>query len=129
MMKLEWDEELAEGAKLWAEQCNHGHDTNRDVCRFKVGQNLYIEGKGGQPIADWNKAIQSWYIEVSLYSGDPTRFQYSREVGHFTQVVAGCKFQFFFITLWSLYLCNFFRLAGQKHSISAVTSSAIKVII
>ena len=32
MMELVWDEELAVGAQLWANQCNFNHDKN-DVCR------------------------------------------------------------------------------------------------
>ena len=35
MQELVWDDELAHGAKLWAEQCNFKHDNNH-VCRFKV---------------------------------------------------------------------------------------------
>ena len=92
MMKLEWDDKLAEGAKLWAEQCDFSHDTNRDVCRFQVGQNLYIAGNRGQPTADWSKVVKTWYSEVSQFKGDPSRFQFSSGVGHFTQVVGCSKF-------------------------------------
>ena len=33
MLSLEWDEELARGAQLWADQCIFQHDSN-DVCRY-----------------------------------------------------------------------------------------------
>lgn len=91
MFKLKWDQELAEGAKRWAEQCNFSHDSNREVCRFPVGQNLYIEGSSrGRPAADWKAAITSWYSEVDLYTGDPSRYKFSSGVGHFTQVMDSC---------------------------------------
>ena len=32
MRELVWDEELARGAQLWADQCTWSHDSN-DVCR------------------------------------------------------------------------------------------------
>jgi hypothetical protein len=57
MMQLVWDEELAVGAQLWASQCNFNHDTDRNVCRFSVGQNLYIGGSQGMPTINWKSAI------------------------------------------------------------------------
>ena len=57
MMSLSWDDELAAGAQLWASQCNFNHDTDRNVCRFAVGQNLYIGGQQGTPVSSWRDAI------------------------------------------------------------------------
>jgi hypothetical protein len=58
MMSLSWDDELAAGAQLWATQCSFAHDANRNVCRFKVGQNLFIAGsQGGTPAVNWQAAI------------------------------------------------------------------------
>jgi hypothetical protein len=57
MMQLAWDDELAVGAQLWASQCNFNHDTDRNVCRFPVGQNLYIAGSTGTPKRNWKEAI------------------------------------------------------------------------
>ena len=54
MLELQWDEELATGAKLWAERCDFGHD-KRDICRFNVGQNLYMEGSNGLAVVNWTK--------------------------------------------------------------------------
>ena len=34
MLTLSWDQELARGAQLWADQCVFQHDNN-DVCRYK----------------------------------------------------------------------------------------------
>ena len=57
MMALSWDDELAAGAQLWASQCNFDHDSDRNVCRFAVGQNLYIGGYQGMPVRSWNEAV------------------------------------------------------------------------
>ncbi len=38
MNLLVWDEEVALGAQKWADQCQFGHDDERDVERFSVGQ-------------------------------------------------------------------------------------------
>ena len=57
MMSLSWDDELAAGAQLWASQCNFNHDTDRNVCRFGVGQNLYIAGYMGVATKNWRAAI------------------------------------------------------------------------
>ena len=36
MMEMTWDDELASVAQRWADQCQFGHDTSRDVDRFQV---------------------------------------------------------------------------------------------
>ncbi|XP_045460739.1 venom allergen 3-like [Harmonia axyridis] len=43
MRRLEWDDELAEVAEMWAAQCNPAHDRCRDVERFPVGQNIAVD--------------------------------------------------------------------------------------
>ncbi len=69
--ELEWDNELAAVAQRWAEQCAFGHDTNRDVGRFKVGQNVYQTTRSrDQPLEDMIQAgIMGWYDEVKDFSG------------------------------------------------------------
>jgi hypothetical protein len=57
MMQLVWDDELAVGAQLLASQCNFNHDTDRNVCRFSVGQNIYYAGATGTPKRNWQAAI------------------------------------------------------------------------
>ncbi len=116
MMELEWDEELALGAQLWANQCYFEHDNARRVaiwklsvrkdigrklsflllftrtCRFVVGQNLYtsISTKMGDLSADWNKALTAWYREVKYFSQSGESIHYyvpNDATGHFTQLV------------------------------------------
>ena len=46
MNKLEWDDDLAEMAQRWSDQCRGGHDRNRLVPEFSefpnVGQNVAL---------------------------------------------------------------------------------------
>ena len=71
MMEMRWDEELARGAQLWADQCLWRHDSN-NVCRFRVGQNLYQTATfpflplDNRTAPDWREACQAWYSEVNL---------------------------------------------------------------
>jgi hypothetical protein len=67
MMSLSWDDELAAGAQLWATQCSFAHDANRNVCRFKVGQNLFIAGsQGGTPVVNWQAAIGGSFYTLHI---------------------------------------------------------------
>ena len=95
MMEFAWDEELARGAQMWANQCLFNHDSN-DICRFGVGQNLYIAGlwKGASAAKKsepkWNVALKSWYEEVSLFKENPTKpINVFHGTGHFTQMIWG----------------------------------------
>jgi len=88
MMELVWDDELARGAQLWANQCNFHHDSNT-ICRFRLGQNLYESGSIGEQPPAWDAAILAWYEEVEkLKSGEVLKkFRSRLGVGHFSQVV------------------------------------------
>lgn len=90
MMEMTWDDELATVAQRWADQCNFGHDTERSVSRFQVGQNVAIRSNSNrQPKGEENrKMVQAWYDEVDLFSRNEVgsyRFDFS--TGHYTQVV------------------------------------------
>jgi len=70
MGELTWDDELAAIAQRWADQCAFGHDQNRDVSRFKVGQNVFIEGESGRGksnLKSLEKGIMLWYDEVAEF--------------------------------------------------------------
>lgn len=69
MMQLVWDQELADIAQSHANQCDFNHDCNncREVDDFQVGQNLYQRKTSWlQPVANWTKAIKSFYDEISF---------------------------------------------------------------
>ena len=68
MLEMRWDNELAAIAQTWADQCQFGHDTTRDVSRFKVGQNVYIHASTNGGSTPWRRGINSWYDEVKIYS-------------------------------------------------------------
>ena len=104
MMELTWDDELAKGAQMWANQCQFFHDEN-DVCRFRVGQNLYKSGLfPGTSMSEkvrpkWKDAMESWYEEINDFRGNPTRPGTNYlGTGHFTQLIwaktqyVGCGF-------------------------------------
>ena len=67
--QMEWDDELAVIAQRWADQCQFGHDSNRDTSRFQVGQNAFLSFGTNEAPVDWVKAITAWYDEVSLFNG------------------------------------------------------------
>lgn len=75
-----WDDELAEIAQRWTDNCVFEHDKYRSVPgKYSVGQNL----AAGQ--RSWDQAIQGWYNEIN-------DFQFGVQgslsaVGHYTQVI------------------------------------------
>lgn len=126
MLKLEWDDDLAQLAQMHANQCNFAHDCNkcRQVEEYAVGQNLFTSMSSEVVLkANWTQAVEAWYDEISL---TPTniihRFKSSRNprvvYGHFTQVIwadtwkIGCGYSVYqpadrrFKTQ-QLYTCNY----------------------
>ena len=91
MMEVTWDEELARGAQMWANQCEFQHDEN-DVCRFHVGQNLYKSGHFKNPSdmmsPAWREAMESWYSEIKDFKENPTEPSNNYlGTGHFSQLI------------------------------------------
>ncbi|KAK3930546.1 Sodium/potassium-transporting ATPase subunit alpha, partial [Frankliniella fusca] len=89
-MRLMWyDDELAAIAQRWADQCQFRHDSCRNVERFAVGQNIYLE-RMTRPLKrpDWNKVVRKWYDEVAKHSGRQSLrpYRFSAVTGHFTQL-------------------------------------------
>ena len=109
MNKLEWDDELARNAQLWADQCpdqswvkttNPPHDQDRRTIVYdgSIGQNMATSWSSDdrKDWKDWksflNSRVQRWYNEVgywpaanvgsfSKYAGN------GKAIGHYTQVV------------------------------------------
>ena len=88
MFELEWDDELATIAQRWADQCSFGHDRNRKVERFHVGQNVYQSSSSQISPPNFKNAISSFYEEVKLFDRSGVdKFHFSAGVGHYTQIV------------------------------------------
>ena len=92
MRQLAWDDELAVVAQRWAEQCSFGHDQERNVARFKVGQNVYEAGSFGRPsegaASTIRAGLNSFFDEVKLFSSRGVdRYAFSSGTGHYTQMV------------------------------------------
>ena len=96
MRSLTWDDELAFIAQRWAEQCRFGTDENRDVERFRVGQNTYENDiRAGEEVSSENTIRQAimglhgWYSEVKQFRGgrELDRFRFSVATAHYTQMM------------------------------------------
>ena len=66
-----WNEELAEIAQRWADQCTFGHDKERSkLDGTKVGQNAFIGYSSAQAAegaiqGNMAQPAQNWYDEVT----------------------------------------------------------------
>ncbi|KAM4694438.1 cysteine-rich secretory protein 3-like [Discoglossus pictus] len=83
MLKMEWNEEAAETAAIWAKQCTHCHSRaeERLISRFGCGENLYMANRPHS----WKKAMQGWFDEYKDFifgKGGKTK---DSVIGHYTQ--------------------------------------------
>jgi len=98
MRKLVWNDELAEVAQRWVDQCTNGHDKNRRTEEFShVGQNWAWQGSW--KIDDQAELapimVERWYDEVKdmttkalkAYSSNKAETGATGVIGHYTQVV------------------------------------------
>ncbi|XP_031786448.1 uncharacterized protein LOC100680164 [Nasonia vitripennis] len=91
MPKMEWDNELATVAQRWANQCTWGHDSCRDVPRFKVGQNIAYKGTTGS-VSSINvlTMVNTWYNEVKDFNKNEVKSFNNGNgpmIGHYTQML------------------------------------------
>ncbi|XP_065363759.1 venom allergen 5 isoform X3 [Calliphora vicina] len=115
MREIVWDNELAQRAQQWAENCEFRHDPHRTINRFTMGQNMAIIWSTA-PLepddGDFASRIQKWFDEVQKYQfGDA----WSSKTGHYSQLVwgetslVGCGFAEYKDTskFNKLYVCNY----------------------
>ncbi|XP_023302531.2 venom allergen 5 isoform X2 [Lucilia cuprina] len=115
MREIVWDNELAQRAQQWAENCEFRHDPHRTINRFTMGQNMAIIWSTA-PLepddGDFASRIQKWFDEVQKYQfGDA----WSSKTGHYSQLVwgetslVGCGFTEYKDTTKynKLYVCNY----------------------
>ncbi|KAH0558031.1 venom allergen 5-like [Cotesia glomerata] len=89
---LTWDNELAQIAQRWANQCQFGHDTCRNVDRFRVGQNVAKMMYSNNYHVRLSYLVQQWYNEVKDFNRNYVRsfrWQSWPQIGHYTQLVWG----------------------------------------
>jgi len=84
MVKLIWDQDIADGAKAWADNCEWKHDNSA------YGENLYYAGSTGDTVDNIDKllsGVQNWYNEHSDYDYDKKECENGKPCGHYTQNV------------------------------------------
>ncbi|XP_023334482.1 venom allergen 5 [Eurytemora carolleeae] len=124
MRVMIWDDELAQVAQRWADQCMPGHDHSRNVDRYAVGQNVATTWNFDQESLtkdspEFKRHIRAWFDEVVKF-GFKTRsinpFQFRMETGHYTQLawaesyMVGCGYSYYKDTkrgFSKLYVCNY----------------------
>jgi len=82
MVEMIWDEEIAEGAKEYANQCIFAHDTSG------FGENLYAAASSQDDVDNIGKlvsGVQNWHDEHEDYTYDDGSC--GAVCGHYTQVV------------------------------------------
>jgi len=85
MVKLVWDQDIADGAKAWADNCKWMHDFN-----YGKGENLYWAGSSGDNIDNIDRllrGVQRWYNEHSYYDYDKNKCENGKACGHYIQNV------------------------------------------
>jgi len=88
MLKLSWDEELAQRALAYSRECIYAHsDTDhRQTSKFDfVGENLYISHPEVAPTKSLDAAVTYWDDEKYNYTFNTT--DCIGECGHYTQVL------------------------------------------
>ena len=79
-----WNDELAQVAQSYAEQCIFDHNDNRVSSQStftSVGENLLVTTAS----ADYESFVESWFDERENYDYDSG--QCSAVCGHYTQVI------------------------------------------
>ena len=80
-----WNEDLANLAQMYAEECDFTHNADRQLAAFtSVGENLAATSSSGAP--DYTGLVQQWYNEVNDYTYSTNQCVPGRACGHYTQV-------------------------------------------
>ncbi|XP_072886558.1 uncharacterized protein [Hemitrygon akajei] len=79
MLRMKWDNDLAELALTHAKECIWGHNKNRG----QTGENLYAATK----TVNLKAAVEKWYLEAADYTYDTMECTPQKMCGHYTQVV------------------------------------------
>ncbi|XP_069584446.1 serotriflin-like [Ranitomeya imitator] len=104
MLEVVWNEEAAQNAERWANQCSfkHSKEEEREITRYPCGENLFMASYN----ASWEHAMMSFYNERRdfVYGVGPKTK--ASVVGHYTQLA--------WATSWELG-CAVARCLGKKY--------------
>jgi len=93
MYELKWNDELAQIAQTWADQCTRNHDKQRGTDKYgHVGQNIARSGSSApfSSTRNYDSHIQGWYDEVKDFPpGNVQKFSFDKATGHYTQLAWG----------------------------------------
>ncbi|CAL7938009.1 unnamed protein product [Xylocopa violacea] len=116
MKTMVWDDDLANVAQRWANQCQFGHDACRDDSRYYVGQNVAMTSTTGTVATKPSDIALMWYNEVKQMDRNQVRkLTNINGVGHYTQLVwadsdrLGCGKVVYEKNNWKTYyvVCNY----------------------
>ncbi|XP_038675842.1 peptidase inhibitor 16-like isoform X2 [Scyliorhinus canicula] len=79
MLRMNWDNDLAEMAAEYAQKCVWGHNKERGP----TGENLYVVTS---PL-DLKEAVKKWYSEFTDYTYETMDCTPQKMCGHYTQVI------------------------------------------
>ena len=131
MLEMVWDDELAIVAQRWADQCQFGHDSIRDVSRFKVGQNVYIHAHTNDGPVPWRQGIMTFYDEVKLHNNRDTQsYRSVTEKNNILSQIANDKFKIQLCSITSTAVKNsiFYRfLSSTGHYTQMVWARTSKI--
>jgi hypothetical protein len=132
MIKMIWDNEAADIAQLWVDQCLFSHDLRRDtVLTGGVqwnGQNMYWAF--GSSTLNVGGAVNLWYNEVTKFNATAqlNPFVFTSGTGHYSQVVwarsarVGCGF--IFQNNQQIFACNYAPAGNVQRSVMYITGTA-----
>ena len=84
LQPLAWNQDLADVAQDYAEQCVWGHNPDRgDTFNVSIGENLFASTNQRDPEA----AVINWADEVEFYSYTDNNCTPGEMCGHYTQIV------------------------------------------
>ncbi|KAG8191106.1 hypothetical protein JTE90_010030 [Oedothorax gibbosus] len=116
MLEMEWDDNLANQAQAWADQCTYAHNKPIDRDGGPAGQNM-AGSSGSNTKPEWKEMIESFYSEVKLYNPNNIhKYAWDEKTGHFSQVIwaktsrIGCGYVRYVGDQYDydfLYVCNY----------------------
>jgi len=89
MLKLSFDQSLADHASKWSRKCIYEHNPNAEVGEFDgIGENLYLSTRITENfVKALNKGIELWFGEVEYYNYKTNECKPGKVCGHYTELV------------------------------------------